>query len=102
MKGFNKEEYNKMCAEFLNLKLDTETWTEPSYEFRDIDWFLKELVFHLDWNWIMEVVEKIYSVINPSDSRKHDLIQRVGRVDKEAVVQALWEFLNWYNEQNSK
>lgn len=55
--------------------------------------------FHLDWNWLMEAVTKVYSLITPSDSIKHDLIQKVGRVQKEAVFIAVSDFAKLYNSK---
>jgi histidinol-phosphate/aromatic aminotransferase/cobyric acid decarboxylase-like protein len=93
MKPFNKEEYNRMCAEFM-------------------EWDYIEKKFDTDWNWIMEVVEKIqyYKALiisinhceiyfMPNDGIR---INVGGRTTKEAVVQAIWEFLNWYNQTFKK
>ena len=124
MKPFNKEEYNRMCAEFLNIKyselhkgeLTTErlesewmcTYCNLQYTDSHDDFPLLEpmdyLKFHTDWNWIMEVVTKVKPQLWTSKERtlmdcnrnlRYGLIQ----VDKEAVVQAIWEFLQWYKQQ---
>lgn len=77
------------------------------------------LMFHSDWNWLMEVVEKIESLQyqNNNDVFKvvidygmctiynmiNDLevIVNVSKSTKiEAVYNACLEFINWYNEQN--
>lgn len=97
---------------------------------------IEKLKFDSDWNWIMEVVEKIkslketkgkgagtlmvnkfemsnYSVligfengdyygsiyVGHTDNGKYYKSQKDVNNLKEAVVQAIWEFLNWYNEQ---
>ena len=125
MKSYNQKEFNKLCAEFLGWNL------EDGYYNRDMHHeysFVKddELKFHSDWNWIIEVVEKIenlrgvtvetnnnwvgeftivircsgysgtyYKSINkPRVSHGQDF-----RTKKEAVVESIWQFLNWYNEQ---
>ena len=73
--------------------------------------------FDSDWNWITEVTTKI-ETLHPNYHSK--LICSVNGVyvqefwtregikgwgqskdKKEAVVQAIWEFLNWYKEQKS-
>jgi hypothetical protein len=62
MKEFNLEEYNKMCAEFLGGTYDSNL---KRYWFRlPIVLFptIEELKFDSDWNWIMEVVEKIETI----------------------------------------
>lgn len=65
--------------------------------------------FHLDWNWIMEVVEAINMIPNsknPSDTTlqtKRTNVQSILRsANKKAVVQAINQFLIWYNENNIK
>ena len=146
MKQFDIKEYNKMCAEFLG---GTEYIPKPWYYFPRYQrhWFFpnrlepnrftsKMLKFHTDWNWIMEVVEKIESL---DDSEKHYqwkdvnntnrsnfngysvdiegndcliwlgleldplecLAKSKGKTKKEAVVTAIWEFLNWYKTQTT-
>lgn len=48
-------EYNQRCAEFLDLHRDEEVviYNMESYPYD----YLK---FHSDWNWIMEVINKIF------------------------------------------
>ena len=108
MKHYNEQKYNRLCAEFLGWKL------EDGYYNRDMhhDYsFVKEdeLKFHSDWNWIMEVVEKIHYfktlIISNNHCEVHFMIEDNMRINvharttKEAVVEAIWRFLNWYNEQ---
>lgn len=100
-------EYNKRCAEFLDLHRDEEVaiykMTAYPYDF---------LKFHSDWNWIMEVVEAIeklgYNRRVDIDSSHvliqykewYTLVQKDSK--KEAVVQAINQFLIWYNENSSQ
>lgn len=109
MKEFNKEEYNKMCAEFLgyiNLTPDDKDFdfyehpTQPLIIDKCIFKMLepKSMLFHSDWNWIMEIVEKIKS-INLKLSVEYDEVMTLFiTTPKQIVVQVIWEFLNWYNE----
>lgn len=87
---------------------------------------MDNLKFHSDWNWIMEVVEAIcregfrkYSCSNEEHSRcvftdmsilyqNHEfgggnIIADSGKqkTEKEAVLQAINQFLIWYNSQKS-
>jgi hypothetical protein len=131
-KQFNKEEYNKLCAEFLG---GVEYIPKPWYYFPRYQqhWFFpnrlkpnrfnsKMLKFDTNWNWIMEVVEYIPQKVQGINVSIHpnsclitdtgvrgqlslDASENIVRVldaenSKEAVVQAIWEFLNWYNKQN--
>lgn len=136
-------QYNKKCAEFLFPELvdidDTGIWginicliknKQTKYEIlnnHDSNIFISiELKFHSDWNWIMEVIDKIesikgltletcnnwigeftiviryssyssthyYSIKKPRISEGQDF-----RSKKEAVIQAIDQFIDWYNKQ---
>jgi predicted phosphohydrolase len=81
--------------------------TESSIDL-DYHWFRDEnLNFASDWNWIMEVVEKIEDIyrIQPIQIAGTRCLIHTNHTfnvyrssKKEAVVQAIWEFLNWYNK----
>lgn len=86
---------------------------------------IDQLCFHSDWNWIMEIVgriediqtvgQRVYFTISPfeisvycSGVLEKNLYQLNFKLDgrhfkgdqkTEAVVHAIWEFLNWYNTQ---
>lgn len=130
MKTFNKEEYNRLCAEFLGWEKHhtlEDFYSIPQHlkisklpSFRRVE----KMVFDSDWNWIMEVVEKIESLNyensiilqecsiidtkaaeaepNPFDIRPIAFGEE--KTKKEAVVQAIWQFLNWHydNTRNQK
>jgi hypothetical protein len=114
MKPYNEKEYNRLCAEFLGEEI-TEYFVETQMDLRGSN----ELMFHSDWNWIMEVVEKIehikkYSIgIDSHPSYGTSVLIQHAHINgvydlvikesthwnkKEAVVQSIWQFLNWYNE----
>ncbi len=100
-------EYNKRCAYFLGWKYieDGDIWNPGiSYNYSFI--YTDNLQFRSDWNWIMEVVEAI-------DKIQHTQVDILGKycrisskgIDfkgsskedkKEAVVQAINQFLIWY------
>jgi competence transcription factor ComK len=124
MKPFNKEEYNRICAEFMGLveakpyktayttnnatKLPTSFSELVHSEMEGESWYVYPK-FDTDWNWIMEVVDKIQYYKTLIISNNHCEIHfmpndgiriNVGcRTTKEAVIQAIWEFLKWYKEQ---
>jgi len=45
-------EYNKRCADFLGVKIHESVLSQQTDHFKG---------YHSDWNWVMEVVEKIES-----------------------------------------
>lgn len=118
-------EYNKLCAEFLgkDKKGSDVTWTFPSYLkgqlwvdehfFNNEEQYsgrrltdVSELKFHSDWNWIHEVAESIKNTTNPKEhsdttfsTLRREIQTHLGRSYKEAVVQAINQFLIWH-EQN--
>jgi hypothetical protein len=105
LKPYNEKEYNRLCVEFIGLKCHEPSgyWTLPTFMDGD-GWTMTDMKFHSDWNWIIEVVEKIKKVIgNPTTVTvacfNGDINKALMSAKKEAVVQSIWEFLNWYNEQ---
>jgi len=124
MKEYNKEEYNKLCAEFMGYKLVTpemrkhpEEWISSYWENPDFNGSSKGVLcsenglqYNTNWNWIMEVVEKIEQAGFDVNIFQHDAtIKKSGefivithaskvKTKKEAVIQAIWEFLNWYKD----
>lgn len=116
-KQFNKEEYNKLCAEFMGYKLITPEmrknptewvssyWENPEFNGSSKGVLCSEsgLEYHINWNRIMEVVEKIEKTYAWVQIKGCHVLSASIDVNaptkKEAVVQAIWEFLLWYNEQ---
>jgi len=119
-KEYNKYEFNKMCAEFRGLNV-IPSGMSPIGIINHPDIPEAFLKYDSDWNSIMEVVDFIpqkVQGINISIHPNSCLITDTGvrgqyslnaskniikvldaPTRKEAVVQAIWEFLNYYNEQ---
>ena len=99
MKEFNSQEYNRLCCEFINTPV-TEIWFDNrTNQILDIKYLY---TFERDWNRIMEIVEKIKPIVFMSKTRpltdhNTNLCYALMSAKKEAVVQAIWEILNWYN-----
>lgn len=62
--------------------------------------------FHTNWNWIHEIVDSIKNTTNPKEhcdttfsTLRREIQTHLGRSNKEAVVNAINNFLIWY-EQN--
>ena len=112
-------ENNKLIAEFLGY-IDNGC-SEDGFLIHPItnyDVEISSLKYHEDWNWLMEVVEKIESI--EYGIYQVDILQegckilkrccllidkRVGKLESdttkiESVYSACVEFIKWYNEQN--
>lgn len=121
----NVTENNKLIAEFLVknegglVKLEENIFsTIDEFEIPDDYLTLKDLKYHKDWNWLMEVVEKIerfegenrYAMYNVDiqqcfveiiENHTYETIINIDANSKiEAVYNACVEFIKWYNEQN--
>ena len=119
-------ENNKLIAEFLSVKIHP-CETIENFKFLPIEerglyngYFIDELKYHEDWNWLMVVVENIESLeifdrmgrfnINTKNfdenytsfitDKDEDFIQCEGDTKIEAVYNATVEFIKWYNNQN--
>lgn len=116
-------EYNKLCAEFLGLELSGPGF--PSGYFYKQDYYhFEDLKFHSDWNWIHEVLKKITTIqyhwelinfhgtfeekncmkceifsLRPYESNNG--FSYKSSDEKEAVIQAINQFLIWYNENKT-
>ena len=109
-------ENNKLIAEFLRIKIHP-CETIENFKFLPIEerglyngYFIDELKYHEDYNWLMEVVEKIESLGYRIEIVKH--ICRIYLSNKETIIisentpkiEAVYiacvEFIKWYNNQN--
>ena len=89
-------ENNKLIAEFMEHKPTFEVYID------DVLTTLERPIknYNSDWNWLMEVVEKIKSIVSLMEiPYTNQLIAGLIIVDKEAVYNACVEFIKWYNEQ---
>jgi hypothetical protein len=109
---------NRLIAEFMNFVESPTTnkyWTNKSSEGFGIG-ELVDLQFHSDWNWLMQVVEKIESLDGhlhicdnavfvhfPKRIKQCICINGSLKLSKiEAVYNACLEFIEWYNENKTK
>lgn len=75
-----------------------------------------ELKFNSDWNWLMEVVQKIeslgfdfaiytgssVSIINTKNYPFKEIVSEGHKNKIESVYNACLEFIKWYNEQKKE
>ena len=133
----NTTENNKLLAEFLEFEKvkflnGCYTFIIPDYlshgEYKNLTlednkevvaWDVENLIFHKDWNWLMEVVEKIHGMrsygvlINPNGTYIQDEDDKVicitfkneevnGEVISSSNIEATFnccvEFVKWLNK----
>lgn len=94
------EEHNKLCAKFLNVEFEIHSNT---YRFKD--YVSTKLLFHLDWNWIMEIIKSINKTQNPKQNidtthstLKREIHRLLKTVNKEIVVKSIYSFLKFHFE----
>ncbi len=107
-------ENNKLIAEFLGFQSTNLGWFDNEEHLINVekDNTFDDLKFHSDWNWLMEVVDKIENYnkytsvlffpqgcaidcyVENGFSFSNDCNTKI-----EAVYNACIEFIKWYNKQ---
>jgi len=117
----NTTENNKIIAEFMGWKLGHPDlfelrWSNEWFDDRNKKTTKGYLHFHSDWNWLMEVVEKIENTSFGEQNYKFQVLiqnnqcsieqsnlfntkRHYGKNKIQAVYSACVEFIKWYNEQ---
>ena len=116
-------ENNKLIAKFMGFVADksfevklVDGINTSCYYYKDDVMYLPEVMaYHSDWNWLMEVVEKIENLSKEGETYMFSITKFSARVTYkgsrivdlpidntkiEAVYNACVEFIKWYNEQN--
>ena len=116
-KGFEiRRKYDLEIPNGLKLYKEEEIQIEGEWGYADVEQercFYEDLLFHSDWNWLMEVVEKIERLgyvfeikitgcrINQIENGSIIVLRwEEDKTKIEAVYNACLEFIKWYNEQN--
>jgi hypothetical protein len=113
--GYPKKQINKGIA---RLEENKYVWGQ-TYYYINGDWHAEDyLLFHLDWNWLMQVVDKIESFEDNNRCAKYNInIEQsfVEIIDKntddtivetdadtktQATYNAVIEFIKYYNNEN--
>ena len=98
-------ENNKIIAEFMGVSKSKIDANGQVLNFENS----KYNTYNSDWNWLMQVVEKIESLNHKNNEEHFQLVSFIHhwlrRKHKEltkieAVYNACIEFIKWYNEQN--
>jgi len=120
----NKMEENKLILEFLNTDVNNDGTYElpkfgtirPNGDFKT-SFTAEQTKFHKDWNWLMEVVDKIEStrdeknngffyveiyttlcIIFNNGNYLNEIVSAEGKTKLEATYKAVVEFINYYNK----
>jgi hypothetical protein len=116
---------NKLIAEFMGLlHVDDDKYMNNLREMKSNGIFFEqgymtsELMYDTDWNWLMDVVDKIESFVDDDKCAKYNFIieqsfveiidnntsDTIVETDEEtkieSIYQAVIKFIKWY-EQNS-
>jgi hypothetical protein len=93
-------ENNELLAKFLG-------YTQPHPDYPDSTYWHKKgeapltiLLFDTDWNWLMEVIEKILneSLCLDSMERYYNITDSIPNI--RLAYESCVEFVKWYNENN--
>ena len=92
----NVTENNKLIAEFMEYPKHKIDFVGKRLNFENS----KHNTYHIDWNWLMKLIEKILNVSLELDSMEMyynitDSIPDIVKTYGKSV-----EFIKWYNEQN--
>jgi hypothetical protein len=122
LKPYNEQEFNRLCAEFLGWKQNSKktTFYVDKNDSRHI-YEIQDLKFHSNWEWIMQVCDRIEG-LKEGEEVEHNWYVTIGEgnycriftdefktfqdeiivyntnTKKDAVVLAIWEFLQSYNK----
>lgn len=107
----NTLENNKLIAEFIGGKMKVENYHGINIiEIDNKTFDLNGLKYHSSWDWLMPVVEKIWSITNNRGSlfyfEVNDELTIYGKEEssmdsnKGNCYSAVVEFIKWYNKNN--
>ena len=110
----NTTENNKLLAEFIGYNVETDLYGGiPVKGMKTITVRTDSLKFHSDWNWLMEVVDKIenldfifsihHEVVNifNGETKENGIYSETfqGSTKLITTYNACVEFIKWYNGQ---
>jgi len=99
---------NKLIAEFLGYETYEMNGVLNVEYSEDNIRTIQDTHYHIDWNWLMQVVEKIESLgvvveirenVCYIETTPNDYYSELETTKIQAVYKACVEFIKWYNEQ---
>jgi len=105
-------ENNKLMAEFLGYSQPHPEYPQSTYWYKQGKPPITILRFDTDWNWLMEVVDKINNynnifsinenkVIITNNEKNEVILIVISGSMKEAVYNACIQFIQWYNQNKT-
>lgn len=100
----NKSENNRLIAKFMESKVTIDTYFINGMYMTINE---SDLKYHSDWNWLMQVVEKIESLNVVVEIRENvcyiettpnDYYSELEETKIQATYNAVVRFIKWYNE----
>lgn len=100
---------NRLIAEFMEYELEGEVWVATMSK-EDDTYLGRHLLFQTSWDWLMPVVEKIFSLGYDYTIRPRHMVikERMGEIvsecigidqsQEEVIYQAVVEFINQLNK----
>jgi hypothetical protein len=101
---------NKLLAEFMGFQQTNIGWYDAEEVLlrAEIDNTFDNLKFHTDWNWLMQVVEKIEDLGNDVsittnyiqiafDEGEQFIVAEDTKIKIDTLYNACVEFVKWYN-----
>ena len=92
-------ENNRLIAEFMELPTEIFSSGRLNYGINEAWYELEELSFNIDWNWLMEVVNRIKQVGKEELKFSVEFQLAILTTNKETIYNECLEFIKWYNEQ---
>lgn len=87
---------NKLLAEFMGIKFAIREDMPPHCFIDGHVHYENDLRYHTDWNWLMEVIEKINEVA--AGGVVYDIQNGLRDANIEKTYDAVVEFVKWWNE----
>ena len=100
----NTQENNKMIAEFMRWDIKSLTTIPPNLHLSNLqldNGDIMELKFHESWDWLMPVVDKMNTTELWDEYDISYLATYLVSVDINATYNAVVEFINEYNKNES-
>jgi len=117
----SKTEGNKLIAEFMGLipvdngddltwfQVDEELYLTKDFRYKnDIQYTTSDMLpYHVSWDWLMPVVEKMWNITGHHNLLYQDVGEKLtffaadGKLLIDRVYGLVIKFIKWYNKQKS-